>query len=1080
MRDRKGNFLRNPVFPSNVFNNNLNPRDSQNSSGPGIWSLRESDSDDSTGVANYDPFFNYVEFILKFEQQTGFQFPNSINRPYWFWHRETFGKSGKNSGWGTLTNERSRFGTRCYVIGSTSNTSVNDESLYMYGQNYSFSTTRSSFLNIGYNDFTFEGWIYLTSLNQGTSHIFTIFGKPNIDGTGGLTSGIRLAYNANGDGALRLSGTTNHNASVTSSSAVLSLNTWMHVAMVRKNGTARVFVNGTNVIESNNFNYAFSNSQIGMYAAPSLVTLGTSFADETRFTNGIARYWNNFTPPTTEFYVPNMSGNNGLVLPFDDNDQRDSVNPFLKDTSNKNVWIATTGLIKSTLNGTFTVTIASPGVFTKTEHGLQAGDTVTFSTTGSLPTGLTAGTTYFVISTGLTASSFRVSTTLNGAAVNTSGTQSGVHSLTVTSSIQPVARFANSLYSSSHASFFYLSPDTVPDTSDFNLSFWMRSMTANSNSRAPTTVVGGFPWNVDAGTYVASNGIDDGGRLFNLNGIMSLALGGVSYSYKSGVWNQFKGSLSLNITSAGVTASIIQTGINSILRDTWNHVHISRNGTTYRLFVNGTLSSSVDHYRATTLPSAKWQSMAFGNSTFVAVSGGDAASNIAASSADGITWTQRTLSGVLNGPTFTVTIASPAVFTKTNHGLQAGDTVVFSTTGSLPTGLTAGTTYFILSTGLTANEFRVSTALNGAAVNTSGTQSGVHSLTVTSGLFWSDVVYGDKFVAIAGGGAWNNSTSATTRAATSTDGINWTFTAMPSSVPWSAIAYGNGIYVAISGGPTNSNVAAYSSDGISWTASTLPQSTTWTSIAYGNGVFVAVSRGTIAATSPDGVTWTQRTLPSAGTGGWTSVCSGNNLFVLTSGGVTTLGTNVYATSIDGVTWTSRTLPSFGWWTKTIYGDNKYLMLSQDPITNTNTARTNSFINNCLLSSDGLNWTNVITPGTSTGTSDNSRTGSTPKIGTGTYGNGVFVGVHKSSIPTINNTTPAGTNGFISLPMPINKQYLMLGCNRNPVDENIMSQNTDGLSSRFNGYLEDIVITRSTGATTVTVPTAAPQPPRILY
>jgi len=56
MRDRKGNFLKNSIFPSNIFNNNLSPRDSVNSSGPGIWSLRESDSDDSTGVANFDPF----------------------------------------------------------------------------------------------------------------------------------------------------------------------------------------------------------------------------------------------------------------------------------------------------------------------------------------------------------------------------------------------------------------------------------------------------------------------------------------------------------------------------------------------------------------------------------------------------------------------------------------------------------------------------------------------------------------------------------------------------------------------------------------------------------------------------------------------------------------------------------------------------------------------------------------------------------------------------------------------------------------------------------------------------------------
>lgn len=79
--------------------------------------------------------------------------------------------------------------------------------------------------------------------------------------------------------------------------------------------------------------------------------------------------------------------------------------------------------------GVFTVTIASPGVFSYTAHGLVANDTVQFTTTGALPTGLTASTNYYVISSGLTANAFQVSTTQGGSAVNTSGSQSGVHTL---------------------------------------------------------------------------------------------------------------------------------------------------------------------------------------------------------------------------------------------------------------------------------------------------------------------------------------------------------------------------------------------------------------------------------------------------------------------------------------------------------------------------------------------------------------------------------------------------------------------------------------------------------------------------
>jgi Flp pilus assembly protein TadG len=77
--------------------------------------------------------------------------------------------------------------------------------------------------------------------------------------------------------------------------------------------------------------------------------------------------------------------------------------------------------------------------------------------------------------------------------------------------------------------------------------------------------------------------------------------------------------------------------------------------------------------------------------------------------------------------TFTVTAASPAVVTKTSHGLTAGTPIVFSTTGSLPNGLTAGIPYYVISSGLSTNSFRVSTSSGGSAVNTSGSQSGTHS-----------------------------------------------------------------------------------------------------------------------------------------------------------------------------------------------------------------------------------------------------------------------------------------------------------------------------------------------------------------
>ena len=91
----------------------------------------------------------------------------------------------------------------------------------------------------------------------------------------------------------------------------------------------------------------------------------------------------------------------------------------------------------TTVSDTFTVTIASPGVFSLTAHGFTEGSVVYFSTTGALPTGLTAGTAYYVIKAGLTADAFEVSTTIDGTAVNTSGTQSGTHKVTTQRYVLP-------------------------------------------------------------------------------------------------------------------------------------------------------------------------------------------------------------------------------------------------------------------------------------------------------------------------------------------------------------------------------------------------------------------------------------------------------------------------------------------------------------------------------------------------------------------------------------------------------------------------------------------------------------------
>lgn len=89
----------------------------------------------------------------------------------------------------------------------------------------------------------------------------------------------------------------------------------------------------------------------------------------------------------------------------------------------------------------------------------------------------------------------------------------------------------------------------------------------------------------------------------------------------------------------------------------------------------------------------------------------------------------------------TISVATPGVVTWTGSNLVAGQPVSFSTTGALPTGLTAGTTYYVSATGLTANTFSVSATPGGAAIDTTGAGSGVHTATAGE-LGMTDLFYG--------------------------------------------------------------------------------------------------------------------------------------------------------------------------------------------------------------------------------------------------------------------------------------------------------------------------------------------------
>lgn len=79
----------------------------------------------------------------------------------------------------------------------------------------------------------------------------------------------------------------------------------------------------------------------------------------------------------------------------------------------------------------------------------------------------------------------------------------------------------------------------------------------------------------------------------------------------------------------------------------------------------------------------------------------------------------------------TMTIANPCVVTTTKD-IKTGTPVIFTTTGALPTGLVAGTTYYWIRTSATTGNLASSkdNALAGTTITTTGSESGVHTMKV--------------------------------------------------------------------------------------------------------------------------------------------------------------------------------------------------------------------------------------------------------------------------------------------------------------------------------------------------------------
>jgi hypothetical protein len=152
----------------------------------------------------------------------------------------------------------------------------------------------------GTGDFTIEWWQYSRNVSGASQR--GIFQTSTT--AGGLstsyTTGIIFFQGSNGTSSISGACCVNIMGTnlTTPSSAVLTDNTWQHIAITRASGSCRVFVNGTQIGTTTTVNTSITSTNlvIGGYYNGSYLYDG--FLQDFRMTKGLARYTSNFTPPT--------------------------------------------------------------------------------------------------------------------------------------------------------------------------------------------------------------------------------------------------------------------------------------------------------------------------------------------------------------------------------------------------------------------------------------------------------------------------------------------------------------------------------------------------------------------------------------------------------------------------------------------------------------------------------------------------------------------------------------------------------------------------------------------------------------
>jgi hypothetical protein len=182
------------------------------------------------------------------------------------------------------------------------------------GTNQYLSIPSTTLFAMGTNNFTIEGWVYMTSYTNsvaGGGLFGTAGGSPATSGyylnLGQNINTLRITSNA--------SGAWQDDITVTTGNGV-PLNTWTHLAMVRNGNSLVLYKNGVSVasrtdITTWNYSSLSNNGYIG-YAndGSGTVRYFTGYMSNIRVVQGVAVYTGNFTVPTKPLTKEQNAGTN--------------------------------------------------------------------------------------------------------------------------------------------------------------------------------------------------------------------------------------------------------------------------------------------------------------------------------------------------------------------------------------------------------------------------------------------------------------------------------------------------------------------------------------------------------------------------------------------------------------------------------------------------------------------------------------------------------------------------------------------------------------------------------------------------